>query len=124
MGFDSTIVFAQTAGKPSALGELLAYPDIVIEMPRWGWGWAQARHDLTSGSQRYRLMLAEEPEGVTEDVYGAPLRALDPTALLAYIEDEQKESHDLPAVAALCAALKSLSKGDWSGDYVVLCLGH
>lgn len=124
MGFDSTIVLAAVSSKPSSVGAITAYPEITIEMPRWGWGWARDRNDLTVGSQRYKLMLDGAPEGVTEDAYGTPLQALDPEALLSYIKNEQKESYDLPAVAALRAVLKSLCKGDCSDEYVVLCLGH
>ena len=124
MGFDSTIVLAAVSGKPSSEGVLTAYPDVTIEMPRWGWAWAQDRSDLVASPQRYRLMTGNEPEGVTEDVYGTPLQALDPEALLRYIKAEHKDSYELPAVAALRAVLKSLRKSEWSGEYVVLCLGH
>lgn len=123
MGYDSTVVLAQVAGSPVD-GIRNAYPDVTIGMPRWGWAWAQARHDLTAGPECYRLMLPGEPDGVTKDVYGVPLQALDPGAFLAYIKAEQKDSYDLPAVAALRAMLKRLRKDDWSGEYVVLCLGH
>lgn len=123
MGFNSTIVIAQVAGA-SATGERNAYPDITIEMPRWGWEWARDRHSLASGTQRYRLMTDDTPGGTVEDAYGTPLQALDPQALLTYIKNEHHDSYRLPAVAALRAALKRLVKGKWAGEYVVLCIGH
>lgn len=123
MGFDSTIVLAQVV--QTATGEeITAYPEVTIEMPRWGWQWATDRHELNAGPQLYRLMLPGEPDGVAEDSYGVPLRAMRPRALLDYIKTQHRDSYHLPAVAALRAMLKRVHQGDWSGEYVVLCLGH
>ena len=124
VGFDSTIVLAQVVGTPLPDVPASAYPEVTIELPRWGWLWARDRHSLTTGSQVYRLMLPGEPEGVCEDSYGVPLRALDPRALEAYVKNEQSDSRSLPTVGALRGLLRALRKGHWSDEYVLLCLGH
>lgn len=131
MGYDSRVYIGWSSSKPDADGLVRVYPDITIELPRFGgWEWARKSRTLIAGEQKYRVMdpTAEVygfADGYTSDSYDAPLQALDPKALLKYLRTEQKDALDIPSVAALVAALQQIKRRKWRDEnMVVVFYGH
>lgn len=119
MGYDSTLILAETFGQPDEAGIVPALANVIVEMPRWGWEWSREAHELQSGPQSYSIYLYGEEQ--TEDAYGMPIRALHPERLLRYFKERDRSGIQVKIAKAMC---RHVLKSGWDGTARVLHYGH